>query len=399
MNYDKIVPFPIASGSAYAASGGFRLAFDDVQPLPGGGTTFVRGVHLEQDMVVQTTTSTSSVPEDICRRMIDKIKHTQVGGHVFYDLGDQAGVALGKILHAMDGKRQLPPNGGQGGAITWGTSATNLRVKTWVPYYLPGSVESDDANIPLSDLNGSAIEGYWVNGASGGAFTASNSERVVSGTLRANIDLVHRNENRRAVYFSIVSETLSGLETRLLLNGRCMPWLIEIPVHSAGITESFITSANRTLATIEVDEKSPTDRMVPADLSTRWSRIHARTRDDELPNVEGDASPWLPLYCPGRRPFKLTQVPCALKKTKVRVTGTSTTPRVVHVSTILNTREKTVEHFKNFNGDDVPADFADSPEKYLSAKTHSKTDFSPTRDGAAGVQRVPIKLNAPPQTS
>lgn len=387
---ERIVPVQI-TGGAYAASGTFRVAFDDVQPIAKGMTTYVRGVYLEEDATFGSDVDQAQ-PEDILRRVIDRLRVAQEGGHIFYDLPEQAGVALSKLLWAMTGRRQQAPNGGAGGAITvTGAADVAIRIKYWLPFYLPGSVEADDANIPLRDLKAVALEGTYANGALGGAFDAgADNTIVVSGTLRANVELVARDEYRKAVYFSIISEEMTGLEQRLtFLQRRRLHWLLEIPVHADGATENFVTDAERDLATLTVDDSTVVDRMDARDLNAKWNRVHAAARAEELPNHEGNASPWVALYCPGRRPYKITQLPLCRREPHLRLTGTDTTARLVHCSSALNDRANTIRHMEERGGDAVPSGFSAAPEEFLSSKSAKGADV----EKPGSTQSLPVRLH------
>lgn len=244
-----------------------------------------------------------ALPEELAYRAIESIVWRVPGGHVFIDVGSQAGCFFYVMNWLLTGRK--PHSQGGGGNISL-TNGTNTAVRVKLPLfvgYQPQGIKPDDYNIALEDVLNSAIEVKWANGAAGGVFdSGSNNERIVSGTLRATWHLVGREEEYRvAPYLSYVQYTMQGVDERLPLAGQVIHQLVELPNHADGITVDRVTDAERDLVTLIADGEAIEDAIDAKDLNARWNFFHAVSRADELPHHETDGSPFVVFLCPRQR--------------------------------------------------------------------------------------------------
>lgn len=384
----KDAPAQVRGAADYAANGKARIALADVVVIGQGLNSALRGFEIEADMLfTHDAGAPVSLPETLTYRIFESITLRTPGGHVFCDLGQQAGCALRAILHALQGK--LPNAQGSGGAISLANGVnTTVRVKLYLPIgTLFGGLESDDPNVDLAELGESAIEIVWANGAVGGVFdSGANNERIVSGSVRVSPDLVGRDEQfRGGVLMSIVSLEASGLNERLPIAGEQLLLLIEVPVHADGITENFVTDAERDLVTLIGDQGHVWVEAEDAKTrQQRWNRIHCAVGDarGELPHHETDASPWVFLFGPRQRPIKLTHLPKFRKEPTLKVTGTDTTPRLVYVTFKLHNAASVQNRTRQAKVD---------PRLPNSTKTASKVDVGSDPEL---VQALPFKVSA-----
>lgn len=394
----KIIPATIRGAEAYAAGSTARIQCADITPF-GAKQTYISGIELCADVLMQHAAGGPVLlPEELAYRIFERIQWRVPGGHVFLDLGQQAGCALYNLLWALTGRRPHSQGGGGNISLTNGTT-TAVRVKLFIPAgYLAQGIKPDDANIALEDVIQSAIEVTWANGAIGGVFdSGGDNENVASGTLKAQWHLVGReDEYRVAPYMSIVTYDMSGADERLPIAGEVLHHLVELPVHADGITVDRITDAERDLVTLIADGEAVVDRVDARDLQPSWNEFHANSRDDELPHHEGNASPWVSIFCPKMKPYQLTHLIAPLRDPQLRLTGTRTTPRIAWVTTSLRDQESTIGAVQRAGkmGVPVPMGFGANPQTYLEPKTASKTNAFP---GPEVSQRLPWKVEPRPE--
>lgn len=386
---EKRSPMIVRGDAAYAANGRARLAFADVLPIGQGLQTSVRGVELKGAMLFTHDNAGSiNLAEELAYRTFESIDLRTPGGHVFLDLPAQAGFVMYCLLWAASGK--LPHSQGGGGNIALPNGAnTAVRVYLYLPIgVLFGGLNPDDANIDLRDLLDSQIQVQWANGAAGGAFdSGANNERIVSGTLTASIDLIGRADAYRGgTRVSITAQELSGVDENLPIEDQVLHWLIEVPVHADGFTVNRITDAERDLIRLYADDQHPL--VDNEDAQTRqvcWNRYHAAERAAELVHHETDASPWVFLFGPTERPYRITHLPAPKKKPQLRVSGTDATPRVAWITTSLHSESGARDRVRRAKVDESAP---------IGVKTFSKSDPEPgtTPDTRGVTQRVPFTV-------
>lgn len=372
---EPFVEVALTGQTTYLVNGKCTLDFDRVPDIA-GLLPSVRGIVIEGSLVFQHDAGAPvAMQEEIPFRAIEKLflqgKKTK---HVYLDLDEQAGWAAYVVQWFLTGKKPQRHGGGGNVSLTNGTTTT-VRISIYIPFILPASAEPDDVNTVLADLLKSQLEITWANADAGGVFdSGANNERLTSAsTLRCFLDLIGRENElyRGGPRLSIRSHELPGLNERLPIANEKLLGLIEIPLHAAGVTPNRITDAERDLFRFTSDGDTPTNDVDVRDLSRHWSRLHARTADDELVHHETDASPWLPLVFPKRPRNKLPQTHEVDANPQVRFTGTDTTPKVITITTSRHDDGDVMRAIKD-SGVELPPDFAADPTKYLSSKTLSK---------------------------
>lgn len=378
-------------GPSFAYSGTSRVPLDKIQPLRRvpGGTTYVRRIVLVFRGVFKADASAGN--QSLGERHAHDIVHGlffRIPGRSYpvLELPSRAGSHLFATMHAITGKR--PRAHGGGGAITVAEAGTAVRLVYEIPLYCPYGVEPEDWGMPLSLLqNQAAIEViYSANGLFGANVDASDA---VTGTMTAYADLIERPEFRVPQPFSIQSFQLSGPQEQVPVAGRVLHWLLEVPVHAAGLTDGTITDAARDEITVTIDGLDVTRQMDARDQVLAWNQSFAKARAEELPDVETDGATHVPWFMPHRDENKVTQLPLCIGQPQVRLTGTSNTPRCVAITTELNTRQAVMGEIGRA-GIPVPPGLAQSPERYLTVKTASK---SAARAGAAVAARLPVRVH------
>lgn len=365
---------PVNGNSTYVSNGRATVNFDSIPPID-ELETCVRGIWINVDAgFVHDNVGAINLPEEIAFRAIDQIKLVSKDGHVWVDLDEQAGWLLYCYLHSAFGRRPNAHGGGGNVSLTNGVTTT-VRVPLYIPFVLPGGEEPDDFNVSLRDLQQCSLELRWATADAGGVFdSGADNERLANtSAISVDVDLIGREEayrggmrwSLRALEVPGINETLPCLNERLLS-------LIEVPLHASGITVNRITDAERDTFRLIVDGKEPVQLVDARQLSRRWNRIHATARAEELTHHETNASPWLPLFSPGRRPIKVTHCPLAERKNPmIRFTGTDTTPKVVYLTVAERDDEQVIRQIRT-SGAKLPPGFGDNPAQFVSAKTASK---------------------------
>lgn len=387
------VPVQVRGNQSYSSGADFRVAFNDISPVPGAKHTYMRALEFAVDAVFsKSNAGTSSLPAVIAHRVFERLTLQVPGnGHTFLDLPQQAGVALYYYRWAMTGKRPTPVS-----ALTIPATGSTLtaRLKIVIPFQFPGGIEPDDFNVALDDLREAQLVGSWCSGDAGGAFDAgANDELITSATtIRAvTAVLVGRDEYRVPPPWTIGTIEQNGIEDHIPVSDCKLHLLAEIPVHANGLTENFITDAERDLVTLRINERTPVDRIDARELVSAWDYIHAQTNDDRQGDHEGDATRFVPITFGDRRRRKGTHSPTVEGgQPRLRVTGTDATPRLLYMIGGANKIQGIFAQVRK-SGVRVPADFAKSPGVYLEPKTFAKTSVGKGLDG--GIQVVPAKLN------
>lgn len=390
-------PMQIIGAQDYASGQTWRLRFKDVTPLE-EGETYVRAVELAIDVVLESDLAgTVDVPELVLPRIVESLVHTAPNGHQFLNLPEQAGRAL--VLHAWEQTGVYPEitQAGKDGNVTIPNGSTiTARMKLTIPFMFLGGIEPDDCNVALRDLLLTQIVGRWGNADTGGIFdSGSNNERATSATTirEATAILVSRDEYRVGAYPSLVQETLAGVEQDIAVNDCLLHSLTEIRLLADGITERYVTDAQRDRIRLRIAQRTLVDRVDAIDLVAGWNRAVARGAGDRLDQHEANTADFIPILFAQRHPRKLThsaRVDRIQPKLRVEGDGNLTTPTVIHFSTRLN-KLPTVAQTIRDSRVDVNAAFLsglDGAARQLQGKTASKQSAAP-----GTLQALPVKLN------
>lgn len=378
----------------FAFGGTTRIRLDRVQPLkrvPNGST------YLRRILLVFRGTFTSdagagnlTLKENHAHDIVDAI-HLRVPGRAWplVELPNRAGSILQKFLHFAKGRR--PRGSGGGGDITVAEAGTAVRLVYEIPFYNPMGIEPDDWGFPLALLqHQTELE---VRMAANGLFGATaDAAGSVAGTWTAVAELIERAEFRIPQAFSIQSLELTGLQEQIPTAGRVLHAIVEVPVNADGLTDAVVSDANRDEINVVVDGHDLTRQIDARDMVLLWNESFAKSRDEELLDVEAGAAPWVPWAMPLQDAGKVTHLPLSTGQPQFRVTGTDTTPRVVVLTTELNTRKSVLEEVQRSQ---IPVDPAvvTQPERFMTVKTASKSAAQP---GANVAARLPVRLHREP---
>jgi hypothetical protein len=371
-----------------------RVRLDRIQPIkrvPGGSTYLRRIVGIFRGtMAADAGAGNQALSENHAHDIVDAI-HLRVPGRQWplIELPSRAGSILQKALHFAKGRR--PRAHGGGGAITVAEAGTSVRLVYEIPFYNPMGIEPDDWGFPLALLqHQTELElRMAANGLFGNNMDAAGS---VAGTWTFVAELIEREEFRIPQAFSIQSLELTGLQEQLPVAGRVLHAVVEVPVNGDALTDEVIADAERDEITVVVDGHEATARIDARDMVLLWNESFAKSRDEELLDVEAGAAPFVPWFMPLRDGNKVTHLPLCTGQPQFRVTGTDTTPRVVVITTELNTRSNVLSEIQR-SGVPVNPEVATAPERFMTVKTVSKSLARPGPNVAA---RLPVRLHQQP---
>jgi len=376
---ENLVEIPLNGASTYVSQGRVAASFDQLRPV--GASPAIRQLIIDLTLVFEHDAGAPvNLPEEFPFRALEQIQLKTPRGHTFVDLDEQAGWLLYCALWAMNGKKPQRHGGSGNISLTNGTTTT-VRVALPIPFKVLGGIEEDDYNVALADLQKSQLVMVWAIAGAGGVFdSGANNERLTAAsTVRVFADMIGRNdeEYRGGPRFSLRSWECPGVNERLPIAHERLVWLIEAPLHAAGITANRITDAERDNVKLIVDGEIIVDDVDVRFLSRQWNQIHARgaSTEEELPNHETDTSPWVPLYFPRRRPYKLMHAPACMKNPQVRFSGTDTTPKLVFLTSTILDNEAALGQLRDAK---LPADAIER----LSTKSASKSDVGPDVRGS-----------------
>lgn len=387
----------VEGAAAFAHGGTALINLDKIQPLrriPGGTTYLHRLVFTWRGTYTSDASAGNlTMDNEHAHDIFDSI-FVRIPGRAWpvYELPNRAGSHLRAALHALTGRRPMAANGGASGQLTIAEAGTAVRLTLELPFYCPYSIEPGDWGIPLALVqNQSQVLIGW---AAAGLFgTDMNAGSNVSGTLTCQAELIERPEFRVPTAFSIQSMELSGVQDQLPLAQRVLHAVLEVPVHGNALTNTVISDANRDLITVTIDGHDVVRQIDARDQNVAWNLSYARTRDDELTAHEAGTTPFVPWFMPFTSDkgddARLSKLPLCIGQPQFVVTGTDTTPRVVCVSTELNTKQSVLTEVAR-SGVQVPPGLASSPESFMTVKTASK---SPARPGADVAARMPIRIH------
>lgn len=393
MRLTKRVPLLVRGAATYSANQEARIDFSDIPPLP-TAETYLEGIGLRFDMTWATGGAGDAYEEPVLLQAFDSIVHKSPGGHVWYDLPSNAGEALYRLGWAMNGKRpNTEPNGTAtplgGGAVTTLTltNALAARLFLWIPYSQLGAARPSDFKVALRDLIGSQLLMRYPNLTSGGGGiwdTGADNQGISAGTLSAFAVLSGEDGYVASTPFSVTQHDLSGLEENLpMLNGKILHWLIEHQVQTtATLATTHITDANRDEVNLNFGWGPAVDRQDARQLALDWSNTHARARTEHLPHMESSGLPFVPIFFPREKNWSvLDGIRCGVD-TKLRVTGTETTPRIVAFYTGLNNPQNLTQRLDR---NKLPGADIDS----LNIETAAGGAIGP---GADAAQRLPVRI-------
>lgn len=388
----------IRGSAAYAPGQTARIQAADITPF-GGKQTFIALLELDLDLLMTHDAGAPvALPEELAYRAIESIVWRVPGGHVFIDVGSQAGCFFYVMNWLLTGRK--PHSQGGGGNISL-TNGTNTAVRVKLPLfvgYQPQGIKPDDYNIALEDVLNSAIEVKWANGAAGGVFdSGSNNERIVSGTLRATWHLVGREEEYRVAPYLSYVQYHAGRRRAPAARGAGDP-------SARGAAES----RGR-------DHRRPRDRRGARpgdpDRGRRGDRGRDRRQGPEralelLPRrlarrraapPRDRREPVRRVPLPRQRPYMLTHLVGPGRDPQLKITGTRTTPLIGWLCSALRDKDSTVQITERAarKGALVPPDFSQRPERYLDPKAAGKGFAYP---GPEVSQRLPWKVELRPST-
>lgn len=360
----------------------------EVQPIAKvpGGHTYLVGLHVAIDAVYTEVGGGDDTLEE--RRALDVLDEVRLSipgeAKPIYNVVGRAGSLLHNLIHAATRKRPRSANGGGSITITKSTT-TNVRSKHWLPIRWPQFSRPRDFDIPLALLQ-DAILTIKVAGAS---LVHATDPALTTATVQVFAELVEKNEFTTPTFFNVENLELSGLSEKLPLEGLCLAALIESGVNGAsGLVANPVTSAERTTVRLTIDGDTKLQDVNYIDLAARWN-IYVPGRDEELPDVEGDACPFVPIVAPPA-PVKLTELDHCKKGPQLVVAGTDTTPHVVWLATQLTDRMASRARLAKAGVPLPRGANAQNFESYLGSKTLTK---DPAVAGDDGAHRLPMRLH------
>jgi hypothetical protein len=390
MSVERVRRFQVRGAQSYRQNGEFRLDFNDIQPLA-LGHTYVRAVELAVDVTwANASAGAVNVPAAVGHNVIKTLKAAVPGGHVFFDLGSQAGEALFKGQWIASGKLPESP-----GTVAVGAAGTaTARYKIRIPIgYLDGALEGDDYNVPLRELQraGVAIEGTWANGETGGDFDIGGGAvtlNVATAIRSAVVELIARPEVRVGPYLTWKLQRLAGAEERPTAGNMIVHNFVELPTPAydaaaaSRLTETFLSAAARTeVEELSFDGVNVRESVAVADLITIFNR-KAQTADDRITQHEANTTRAIPIYTPAESLAKITHKPSSREHPMLKLGGTATTPRLLMIMSRMVDDRATME---SSNALGVQAAGGGV------AKTASKTELD-RKSGAGAYFRMPRKL-------
>lgn len=375
-----------------AQNGSSAVRLDQIQPVASiaGGHTYLATLILQVDATL-VGNGAAVVGEDHVYDLLHSVIVRLPGlDRPLYELPVRAGSLLRFVKHALEGKRARAANGGAGGNITpAGGGGTAVRLHVEIPFYLPGGVRSRDTCLPIALMREAAdVQIQWA------AANVFGADITWSASItRCVAEVYERHEFVLPTIFSWQLFRLAQLQGSLAVSGRVLMALLEVADQGNAAGQAAIADADRDTVQVNCDGRMVVERVDTKELVTAFNVYCARSRDEELADVEAGTNPWAPIYLPqsyGQQQHKLTQGVLSINRPEYTFTGTDSTPHLLALTTDLNDRTGALSRITR-SGVPTPTGFASAPDAYLAAKTFSK--FAASKDADVGA-RLPLKLLA-----
>lgn len=381
----------VRGASSYSSEGTAKIPINEIEPVGAvpDGVTYLQAILLTIDYVItENNTSAQTLEEkralDVIQRIFLRVPGEEEGA--IYDLSTNAGSKLYNFLHCVNGRRPRGPNGGGNVSVAKGTT-TNVRIKLLIPFNFPTMAKPDEFEWPVDLLQGASLELKWAAGAT--VFGAA--QPVTSGSIQAHAILIERDEFRVPVRFCVKNEVLSGVNEKVPCAGKVLLGLLEVQDNGdAVLTEEELPDAERNDLSLIIDGHHFTQKVDFIDQVELWNATAPVTRDDELAQVEGNLTPFVPLVWPALFGGRSSYAPLPKKDPKYVVTGTELTPELIVWTSALNTRRAVMDQLTAADVE-IPAGMTqENAHGYLTAKSASKDTV---KRGAAGAARMAIRLH------
>lgn len=328
MRFCQTVTAVVTGDRTYSAIQRAQILLNNVQPIGRirGGTTYLESVLLPLDLVFTESAAGEKVVEE--EKVYDAIQKIRLygtgGGDPIFDL---SGSELRAFMHFVRGER---PHG-NGDVTCAASSDTSAYLKITLPIAFVGSVSPEDAQLSLELLRDHILEITWASADAGGVFGAGLALKGTSAIRTAVLELVERDEFRVAPRMQLVSQEVGTEQQPLMIQGRILHAMCEVPVHADGIAANTISNAERTTYRLRGSSYDLIDTIVAADQIELWNVRRALTRSERLSDHDSTAAPFVPIYFRGRG-YSATHLPKFGASPELKVSGTDTSPRVVHLS-------------------------------------------------------------------
>lgn len=306
----------------------------------------------------------------------------QMQGHVFVNLPFTGGHALRLMNFIMFGRK---PEFNTNVSFSSG-AAQVINTKFVIPCYDPRAINPEEDCLPVGILTGAYLEATWSTSTIYNGTATWTISTTLSSVRSVTAEIIARDEVRFPALWTIEERRQSGVSDFITPEGVMYTDIAMIVIPSAGadiVADTLTASQITNIILTSSNGRKTHDNLTGGDICALYNTQQGLSSEGYTGNFEGKngngagaGTDFIPLQWLPRSSGKKTHLQPDLSKPYLQVTGSVSVSAAGGFELLLKyykpTGARTVADLAAKSNTPLPAGYAQSPRKFLVAKSASK---------------------------